>query len=81
MKTIEAHFLAAYLATAAACDIVELLPYTDLIVDLEELLQTQMDIFCHIIEEKHYGTNNLTQFITFTQDMKKQAMRLKGGYE
>jgi len=81
MKTIEAHFLAAYLATSAACDIIELLPDSDLIVDLEELMFTQLDIFCHMIEEKHYGTNSLTQFITYTQDMKKQAMRLKGVLE
>lgn len=81
MKTIEVHFLAAYLASSAACDVIELLPDCDLIVDLEEILQSQLDIFNHMIEEKHYGTNNLTQFISYTQDMKKQVLRLKGGYD
>lgn len=78
MKTTEAHFLAAYLASSAACDLIDLLPDVDLVLDLEELLLSQQEIFIHIMEEKHYGTDNLNNFITFTQDIKKQALKLKG---
>lgn len=80
MKTVESHFLAVYMASSAACDLLELLPDADLVVDLEELLQSQLDIFSHMVEEKHYGTNNLTDFISHTQEIKRQALRLKGGY-
>ncbi len=73
----DAHFYAAALASEAACDLIDILPDTDIVANLGILLEIQLDLFAHIIQGKHYGTDHLSHFLTYCQDMKKQAERLK----
>lgn len=81
MKILEDHFLAAYLASSTACDLVDLLPDVDIVTELEEVLIAQLDIFDHLIQDKHYGARNLAEFIAHTQDVKMRCKCLRESLE
>ncbi len=81
MKTLDDHFLCVYLASSAACDLIDILPDVDLVVELEEILLAQLDILSHMVSEKHYGTSNLAEFIAHTQDVKTRCRVLKQNIE
>lgn len=73
---VEPHFLAAYLASEASISLLEVMPESDLISELKNLIYIQHDIMTHVIEGKHYGTDNINQFISYTNEMKSEANRL-----
>lgn len=77
INNIEPHFLAAFVACEAACAVLDFLPDADLIEELRNLIYLQHELFVHIIEGKHYGTDNITDFIEYTQVIKDQIKRLK----
>jgi hypothetical protein len=77
MEIVEPHFAAALLASSAAWEILELLPDNDLVDELKVLVGTQLDIFTHILQEKHYGTDALANFIQHTESIKKEVSRIK----
>lgn len=74
---IEPHLLACFLACESACGILEILPDSDLIEELRNLLYIQEQLFLTMINQKHYGTDNITQFMEFTQVVKEETKRLK----
>ncbi len=74
---IESHFVAALLASSAACEILDILPENDLVLELKNLMEIQYDLFCHIIEGKHYGSDNLKYFIEYTEDVTDQIIRIR----
>jgi len=74
---LEPHFLAAFLAAEAATKILSILPDTDLIEELRNLIYIQHDIMIHIIEGDHYGTNNIVNFVDYTQTIKNEIERIK----
>lgn len=74
---IEPHFIAAFLGNEAACSILDFLPDSDFVEELRNLLYIQNELFVHILEKKHYGTNNITTFIEYTQEIKDQMRRLR----
>lgn len=61
-----------------ACELTTLLPENDLVLELRELLETQWDIICHVIENKHYGTHGLQDFMDYTNELRMQILRIKG---
>ena len=77
MLKLEAHFAAAFSACESACRILELLPQSDLIEDMRDLIHTQHSLFLHMIEGKHYGTDALEKFLTHTITLRDEAIRLK----
>ena len=77
MLKLEPHFLATYLASEAACSILDIMPSTDLVEDLRNLIYIQHELFTHMVDGKHYGTDNINDFVNFTQDVKTQITRLK----
>lgn len=76
MVRLEPHFLAAVVAADAACSVLEVMPDVDLVEDLRNLIYIQHDLMMHIIEGKHYGTDNITSFIEFAQDVQEEMARL-----
>jgi hypothetical protein len=74
---IEPHFFTAFAATEVAISVLEILPETDLIEILKNLIYVQHDLFIHIIERKHFGTNNLQDFMDYIQEIKDEVRRLK----
>lgn len=75
--TGDPHFYAAALASEAIYDLMSFLPETDIVCEILELIETQIELFSHMIQGKHFGTDDLEVFIEFCQDMMKQAERLK----
>ena len=81
MPRLEPHFLASFVACEAACAVLHILPSSDLIEELRNLIYIQQDLFIHMIEGKHYGTNNITDFVDYTQEVKHQMERIKENQE
>lgn len=77
MPKIEPHLFACFSACETACAILEMLPATDLVEDLKNLIYIQHDLFIHMIEGKHYGTDDLATFIDFTLETKDEVKRLR----
>lgn len=74
---MEPHFLAAYLASETACSVLEIMPDTDLVEELRNLIYIQNELMSHLIEGKHYGTDNITSFVEFTQEVKQEISRIR----
>lgn len=81
MVKLEPHFLASFMACESACSVLEVLPDSDLIEDLRNLIYIQQDLFIHMIEGKHYGTNNINDFVEYTQEVKNQMARIRENQE
>lgn len=77
MIKLEPHFLGAYCANDAAIAVVDMFPDTDLMSSLKNLMYIQHDLMTHMIESKHYGTENIENFIEYTQEVKDEVRRLK----
>jgi hypothetical protein len=77
MIKLEPHFLGAFLASEAACSILDIMPGTDLVEELRNLIYIQRELMVHIIEGKHYGSNNITNFVDYTQEVKDEMARLR----
>lgn len=76
MYRVDHHFLAILKSSDAACDVVELLPNTDITDELKTLLRLQLEVCVHMLESKHYGTNNLNSFCDYIDEVKDEAARL-----
>lgn len=74
---IEPHFFAAFAASEAAIAVLDLLPESDLVECLKNLIYIQHDLFIHMIEQKHYGTNSLHDFMDYIQETKEDIRRIK----
>ena len=76
MYKVDHHFLALLKSSDAACDMIDLFPDTDMTDELRTLLRMQLEVCIHMLEGKHYGTNNLTAFCDFIDEIKDEAARL-----
>jgi hypothetical protein len=74
---VDAHLYAALLAGNSALALSEVLPDTDLVQEISFILDTQLKLFAHLIEGKHFGTDALQEFIIVCDEAKVQANRLK----
>lgn len=77
MLNLEPHFLASFLASEAACSVLDIMPSTDLVEEMRNLIYIQRELMVHLIEGKHYGSNNITNFVEYTQEVKEEAARLR----
>jgi len=77
-RVIEPHFCAVVAASSAACDLLEVLPECDLIDEMKNLIHIQFDLLAHLLEGKHYGTDNINNFIEYTNVVKREISELKG---
>jgi hypothetical protein len=74
---VDAHLYAALLAGNSAFALCEVLPDTDIVNEMSFILDTQLKLFAHLIEGKHFGTEALQEFIVVCDEAKVQANRLK----
>ncbi len=81
MATIDPHFLLALKASGSALAIAKLLPETDLIDELEHMLETQWTLMLHLVQGKHYGTDRMNDFEYYLDGMQKEITRIAGGNE
>jgi hypothetical protein len=65
----EPHFLAIMSANVAARALASQLPQNDLVIDLQEILRTQMDLCIHMINNKNFGIRKLKKFMNYTSDV------------
>lgn len=79
MSLIDSHFFAVVCACNASCEILDILPSNDLVEELRDLLHVQHDILTHMIESKHYGSDNINEFIEYTTEIVGEVDRLRGG--
>lgn len=74
---MEPHFFAAFAASEAAIGVLDLCPESDLVETLKNLIYIQHDLFIHMVEGKHYGTNSIRDFLEYVQETKDEVRRLK----
>ncbi len=77
MLNLEPHFAAAFSACESMCKILEILPSSDLIEDMKELVYTQHNLFIHMVEGRHFGSDAISRFLKFTVTIRDEAIRLK----
>jgi hypothetical protein len=63
MKQLDPHSEAIYKATLASGFLVELLPKTDITLELQHILKMQFHIIDNVLKNKHFGSDNLSEFI------------------
>lgn len=78
MQQIEPHFFAIIRASETACDLLDVLPDNDLVMELRQLMNTQWDLICHVISHKHYGSHGIEDFIDYADELRLQVLRIKG---
>lgn len=67
IKNTDLKFLAMLNACQAALALSSQLPQTDIVMDIEEILKTQMLLGLHILYGSEYGVKKLDKFIEKTQ--------------
>jgi hypothetical protein len=78
MKPLDIHYMAVLAGMSCALEIAELLPDTDLVYEQSELIGSSLQILMDILDGKHYGTSNLSNFLNHVEETKKQVYILKG---
>lgn len=74
---LEPHFQAIYESNNAALTVVEELPETDAVLELIGILEIQNDIIMTLIEQKHYGSNPLDNFIHYCKKITHELQENK----
>ncbi len=78
VRVVDPHYVAVIAGMDCALGICELLPEADLVEEQMSLLTSSLQILVDVLEGKHYGTNNLTDFLKRAEETKKQIEMLKG---
>jgi len=76
MIPIDSHLFALYVGTNAACELIDLLPETDLTEELSEILNIQFSIISNIMHHRHFGNDNLDEFIKHCENVIEQVERV-----
>jgi hypothetical protein len=77
VQGVEPHYMAAFKASSVALQIAEMLPHCDLISELVNVLTVQLDLFLHMLEGKHYGTNSLADYCSYLDELKINLSEIK----
>ena len=78
MRVVDPHYVAVIAGMDCALGICELLPDVDLVEEQMGLLTSSLQILVDVLEGKHYGTNNLSDFLKRAEETKEQIKILKG---
>lgn len=78
---LEPHIFAVMCASSSCAELIELLPGGDIRDEMEKLLITQYQILTHILEDKHYGTDRLEEFIEYNRNLFESLEKLKNAQE
>lgn len=74
---IDHHFFAAYNAGSTTLQILEILPDCDYVEEIRNIMVFQHEIFNHILDGKHYGTNSLDEFLSYMEELREEITRLR----
>jgi len=74
---VEHHLLALLSTTNTALEMIHLLPSTDTIIDLKEVIECQYDILNCIINQQHYGSRNLDSIIKTCGNIIEQIQEME----
>ena len=75
MTIIDVHLLAVINASQAALDLCEMLPETDIVIELHKTLAEQFAILITAIDGRHYGSDRLHKFIKNCDRVIKQSQQ------
>lgn len=77
MMYLDPHLYAAFVACESSCHVLSILPESDLIDNLRDLIHTQHDLFVCMVEGKHYGTDALDKFLRYNITILEETKRIK----
>lgn len=77
MNNLEPHFLAILAAADTSALVLDLLPDGDLVDELRCLNDTQLMLLTSLIDGKHYGTDNITDFMKYTNTVRLEIERIQ----
>lgn len=78
MRVVDTHYMAVIAGMDCALGICELMPEVDLVDEQMNLLTSALQILVDVLAGKHYGTNNLEDFLKHAEEVKKQISIIKG---
>lgn len=76
MLITDHHTLAVLTGSVVASSLTDLLPEGDIIDELKNLLTIQTEIIMHQIEGRHYGSNNLDNYINYADNVFAEIERI-----
>jgi hypothetical protein len=74
---IEPHFYASLLAAYAACDLLDFIPKGDMYESLFYIISTQRDLMIHLLQGRHYGSDDIDDFISYIREVNQEVNRLR----
>lgn len=74
---IEPHFRAVIVACETSWQLLSLLPDADLIEEIRELMFVQHEVFLHMLEGRHYGSNALDEFVEYNLKLLEETKNIK----
>lgn len=77
MINIEPHFYATVMACETSWQLLQFLPDSDLIEEVRELMYVQHELFLHILQGRHYGSNALDDFVEYNQSLLEETNNLR----
>lgn len=76
-QPIDPHLLALIAGSGAACHVSSLLPDSDLVDQMRDILYVQNEIFSHIIQSKHFGTDSLNKYTNYCHSVVEDAISFR----
>jgi len=70
------HIIGVLNALSAAIDSIRLLPKCDIVVQIDDILKNSVDILIDYCEEENISTNEISRFIDYTDEIKKEVRKL-----
>ena len=71
------HLIAAITAAEAALEIISNLPETDLNAEMRNLFDTQAEILSMMSQGKHYGSDQLNNFMEYCTNIRFEIARMQ----
>lgn len=69
MYIVNPQFVAIINAAQAALTVSQQLPQTDLVMEIEAILKTQISIAFHMVEGKSFGIRKINKFLEYTDNL------------
>jgi len=67
------HLIASLNIQDAALELTTVMPQTDAVIELQELIDHQFNIIVHILQNQHYGSERLNEIIDQTRKIVEQV--------
>lgn len=74
---IDSHLFAAFTASQTAYELLNLLPRVDIVEEISTILYMQNEVLLHMIQNKHFGTDSLKEFIDSCLEIQRDLDKTK----